>query len=232
MAESMTIQTPSGSLPVLRTLPSGGTGPGVVVVHEIFGLSDYVVQRCEDLARAGYVVYAPELYWRLPEAPQLDEGSDDYLQQGMAAAQQLDWDLAVGDVGDTFAALRSAAEVEGKAGLLGYCMGGGLAFAAAAQCGPDALVSYYGSALPGLLALAPQVTCPQLHLWGDADVFIDSGAQAAVREAISAPGTPVTWLTYEGANHAFDNPHPMFHHPEASAAAWRATLEFLATTLR
>ncbi|HPZ48994.1 MAG TPA: dienelactone hydrolase family protein [Propionibacteriaceae bacterium] len=232
MADSITIQSPSGAMPVVRCLPPGGTGPGLVVVQEIFGVSDYVRQRCEDLAGAGYVVYAPELYWRLPEAPQLNEESEEYVQQGMAAAAQLDVELAIEDVCDTFAALRNSPEVQGSsAGLLGYCMGGGLAFAAAARCHPDALVSYYGSALPRLTDLAPQVTCPQLHIWGDADAFIDSATQAEVRQAIEAGGRSVTWLTYEGANHAFDNPHPLFHHAEASAQAWEATLDFLATHL-
>ncbi len=218
-------------MPVVRCLPPGGSGPGLVVIQEIFGVSDYVVQRCEDLAAAGYVVYAPELYWRLPAAPQFNPESEAYVMQGITAMQQLDWDRAVEDVCDTVAALRAAPETTGQVGLLGYCMGGGIAFAAAARCHPDALVSYYGSALPTLLEVAPAVRCPQLHLWGDADAYIDTEAQARVREAVEAGGTPVTWLTYEGAGHAFDNPHPLFHHAAASAAAWDATLDFLATWL-
>ncbi len=231
MADTISISSESGSMPVLRCLPPGGTGPGLVVVHEIFGVSDYIVSRCEQLAAAGYVVYAPELYWRLPEAPAFNSDSESYVMQGVAAMQQLDWDLAVSDVCDTVAALSSSTEVEGKVGLLGYCMGGGLAFAAAAQCHPDALVSYYGSALPNLQGLAPSVTCPQLHIWGDADSYIDAATQAEIRHSIEDGATSVTWVTYQGAGHAFDNPHPLFHHAEATAAAWEETLDFLATHL-
>ena len=231
MSDTLTIQSESGAMPVLRCLPPGGAGPGVVVVHEIFGLSDYVAQRCEDLAAAGYVVYAPELYWRLPETPQFTPDSDDYVQQGIAASQQLDWDAAIEDVCDAVSALRGAPELQGRVGLLGYCMGGGLAFAAAARCRPDALVSYYGSALPRNLDLAPEVTCPQLHLWGAADAFIPLAAQDDVRRAVEVSNDAVTWMTYPEAGHAFDNPHPLFHHPAAAAGAWEATLDFLATRL-
>jgi carboxymethylenebutenolidase len=231
MADTITIQTEAGAMPVVRCLPPDGSGPGLVVVHEIFGVSDYVVQRCEDLAAAGYVVYAPELYWRLPTVPQFTPDSEEYVQQGITAMMQLDWATAIDDVGDALAALRASTEVAGRAGLLGYCMGGGLAFEAATRSHPDALVSYYGSALPRLTGLAEQVTCPQLHIWGDADSYIDLPTQATVRAAVEAANRRVTWVTYEGAGHAFDNPHPLFHHAAAAAAAWEVTLDFLATHL-
>ncbi len=232
MADVLTIQTESGALPVLQSLPPAGTGPGLVVGHGIFGLSPYVRRRCDDLAAAGYVVYAPELYWRLREPLQLNERSEEYVQQGMAAAQRLDWEHAVEDVCDAVAALRGAAELSGRVGLLGYGLGGGLAFAAATRCRPDALVSYYGSALPSLTALAGQVTCPQLHVWGDADTQVDTPTQELVRRTLeTASRGPVVWRTFAGAGHAFDNPHPWFHHAPASDQAWEAVLDFLATYL-
>ncbi len=230
MPETVQIQAPDGDLPALRFAPSSPNGAGVVVVQEIFGVSDYIVGRCQNLADEGYVVYAPILYDRLPEKPVLDPSSPDYLTQGMTASRGLDWETAARDVVAAVATLRAESGTE-KVGLLGFCFGGGLAFNVAALTDVDALVSYYGSALPRLLDLAPQVTAPQLHHWGTRDSFIEGPAQGEAREALAtSPGT-VQWEVYEGAGHAFDNNQVPFHHPTASAAAWPVTLGFFASHL-
>ena len=230
MPETVVIPAPDGDLPALRFAPSSPNGAGVVVVQEIFGVSDYIVGRCQNLADEGYVVYAPVLYARLPEKPVLDPSSPDYLTQGMSASRGLDWDTAVRDVVAAVATLRAEPGTE-RVGLLGFCFGGGLAFNVAALTEVDALVSYYGSALPRLLSLAPQVTAPQLHHWGTEDSFIAGPSQAEAREALaSSPGT-VQWEVHEGAGHAFDNNEAPFHHRAASAAAWPVTLGFLASHL-
>ena len=117
--------------------------------------------------------------------------------------------------------------------MLGFCFGGGLAFAVAAraEAKPDVLVSYYGSALPDLLALAPQVTVPSLHHFGEADAYIPLDTVREIERAVTATNDAVTFETYAGAGHAFDNPSPMFHHAEASQAAWATTTAWLAEHL-
>ncbi len=223
------VPRPDGELPVRRWLPAPGTGPGVLVLQEIFGVSPYIEQRCADLAAAGYVVYAPELYFRLG-LPTFDEEAPDYVQQGIAGSQRLDWEQTTADASAALDALRAAPEVTGKVAVLGFCFGGGLGFQVAAVNTPDALVSYYGSAIPGLLDLASQVRCPSLHHWGLGDSFFPPEVVEQVRTALTSER--VTFHTYPGAEHAFDNPHPMFFHAEASALAWTRTLAFLAERLR
>src|SRR5699024_9405213 len=188
---------------------------GVLVLQEIFGVSHYVRSRAGDLAEAGYVVYAPELYHRLPDA---EVGEDD-LTKGMDLAGQLPWDEALADARTAMDALRAAPE------------SGGLAFNLAAQTVPDALVSYYGSALPTLLPLAREVTCPSLHHFGTADDFIPLDTVEKIRAAVTSGNRRVQFFTYDGAGHAFDNPSPMFHHEQASALAWRRTRAFLGAVL-
>jgi len=139
--------------------------------------------------------------------------------------QRLPWADAVADTAAAVRRLRGDDAVVGKVGLVGFCYGGGLAFAVAAGEPVDALVSYYGSALPNLLELAPAVTTPSLHHFGEADSFIPIDVVGQVRDAVDRDG--VEFHTYPGADHAFDNPRPEFHHPEASALAWERTLEFL-----
>ena len=214
-----------GEIPVRTYLPPSGTGPGLVLVQEIFGVSDYILARAADLAALGYVVAVPELYWRIGLVATPESG-DDMLAQAMAASQALPWEDAVADTARTVAWLRGQSDAVGGVGLIGFCYGGGVAFAAAAQSDPDVLISYYGSALPRLVGLAPQVTVPSLHHWGDEDAFIPLETQVEVQSAL-VHGDSQEWITHPGAGHAFDNTNPAFHHAEASAAAWVQTRDFL-----
>lgn len=253
MPSRVHVETADGAMPSHHWLPPSGTGPGLVLLQEIFGVTDYIARRGADLAAAGYVVLAPELYWRL-DRHDIDPSDPAPVETAMGLASRLDWTVTVADATSALRHLRGREEVTGGAGVIGFCFGGGLAFNVAAVSDPDVLVSYYGSAIPGLLDLAPSVTCPSLHHFGLADSYIDNDAVEAVRRAVTAreaaqgtaqetpretaQGTPrgpgrgrVRFETYAGADHAFDNSDFPLHHAEASAQAWRRTLDFLATAL-
>src|SRR5665647_2260603 len=126
MPETVVIPAPDGDLPALRFAPSSPNGAGVVVVQEIFGVSNYIAGRCQHLADEGYVVYAPVLYPRLPEKPALAPSSPDYLTQGMSASRGVDWDTAARDVVAAVATLRAEPGTE-TGGLPGFWLCGGLA---------------------------------------------------------------------------------------------------------
>lgn len=224
------IATDDGALPVQLWLPPGGTGAAVVVFQEIFGVGRYIRSRCADLAALGYVVLAPEIYWRQGVVA-VDEDAEDLLQQGMALMQRTDWAAAVADGVATVEHARGMIEVTGDVGALGFCFGGGLAFNVAAEVHVDALVSYYGSALPNLHQRAPEVDAPGLHHFGDADTLIPLDTVREIEESVTAQ-PDVAFELHPGAGHAFDNPNPMFHHGEASQAAWGSTIRFLAEHLR
>jgi len=228
-AEQISILTTDGGMPAHLWRPETGSGPGLLLLQEIFGVSDYVRARARDLAALGYVVCAPELYWRLgPEA--MAAARRDDLAQAMGLMSQVDFDACVTDSLTALEHLRGRPEVSGGAGLVGFCFGGGVAFAAAAADDPDLLVAYYGSALPGLLGLAEKVTAPSLHHFGLADTFIPPETVAEIAEVLTASPS-VRFETYADAGHAFDNPMPAFHSAEASRAAWANTTRFLAELL-
>ena len=115
-----------------------------------------------------------------------------------------------------------------RAGIIGFCLGGGMAYLVAAASDPDVAVCYYGSAIPGNLDKAADVHCPVLFQFGDADEFITAEQRAAVEKAFE--GRPHTeFHLHHGPNHAFDNHNAaMFHHAQAAAAAWKQTAAFLA----
>jgi carboxymethylenebutenolidase len=224
------IATSDGSIPTQLWLPPGGTGAAVVVFQEIFGVGRYIRSRCADLAALGYLVLVPEIYWRLGVVA-VDEDAPDALQQGMGLVQQIDWVAAVADGVATVRHARGMIEVTGDVGALGFCFGGGLAFSVAAEEHVDALVSYYGSALPALHTRAHEVDAPSLHHFGDADTFIPLETVREIEASVTAR-PDVSFVIHPGAGHAFDNPAPTFHHGAASQAAWASTVRFLAEHLR
>ena len=218
------VATDVGSMPAHRWLPERGHGPGLLLLQEIFGVSKFIRARAADLAELGYVVLAPELYWRLDQT-EVDEDASDAIEQGVALRMQFDWDAGVRDAQAALEWLRADTAAGPGVGVFGFCFGGGLAFNLTAIDAPDVLVSYYGSDIPRLLELAPRIGAPSLHHFGLADLYIPMDTVTRVEAAVSRPG--VQFETYPGAGHAFDNPMPMFHDPRASAQAWETTVAFL-----
>lgn len=224
MSTRVVVPVDDGELPGMLWLPASASGPGIVLVQEIFGLSPYIHQRAADLAALGYVVLAPQVFWRLgaesvPDGPTM-------LQEGIELVNKIDWPAAVGDVIAAVAWLRERPEVRSGVGLVGFCFGGGLAYHVAAETQVEALVSYYGSALPGLVDSIPPVQAPSLHHFGTADSFIDAAAVERIR-AIVGQAPACEFQVYPGADHAFDNDDFATHHPEATTIAWALTAKFL-----
>lgn len=246
-ATTLLIPIDDGDLPGLLWLPPGPGStdrpvPGLVVLQEIFGLTDYIEQRCAQLAELGYAVLAPQLFARLdPPVVGLPDGEDfeTWLGEGVALTQALPWGRAESDAIAALDALRSHDAVDAeRVGIMGFCYGGGLAFSATATASeqgtaPAVLVSYYGSALPTLLERAGSVSVPSLHVFGTDDAFIPMEQVEQIREAVTDSGArqQVRFELHEGAGHAFDNPHPALHHAEAAQQAWTQTRQFLGEEL-
>jgi carboxymethylenebutenolidase len=220
------VHTADGSFDLTVWVPDSGNGPGLLLIQEIYGVSDYIRAVAEDLAALGYVVAAPDLFWRLQ--PGYQAAHDD---AGLASSLEIGsrFDVARG-VTDSVAALGVLAglpEVDGGIGIIGFCLGGSIAYLVAAQTPLDAVISFYGSAVPDELGLLDQISAPLLFHFGGSDPFISRDQVRAVEDA--AAGRPnVVIYVEEDAGHAFHNRKaPMFHQPEPAARAWRRTEEFL-----
>jgi carboxymethylenebutenolidase len=227
------VRTADGELDAHVVLPEAGTGPGIVVLQEIFGVGDYIKESAERLAGLGYVALAPDLYWRIEAGITLahDEAG---MGKAFETVQKLDLELAVRDSIDalkTLRALPEVAEAGGRAGVLGFCLGGTLAFGVAIEGDPDVAVCYYGSGVAGMLDRGERIGCPVLFHFGGQDPYIPREQVDRVREFATAhPNTECH--VHEDAGHAFDNHEaPRFHQPEAAARAWELTGQFLARTL-
>lgn len=205
-------------------LPATGRGPALVLVQEIFGVGPYIREVAGRLAAAGYVVGAPDLFWRF-HPRWIGDTTPDGVAASMEQAGNLDVQLAVGDCAAALAHLAGLDEVDGTPGVIGFCLGGTIAFGVAARAEPSVCVSYYGSGVPALLDQMASVTCPTLFHFGSHDPYIPGESVDALAEAAAAHAHMV--VNVEIAGHAFDNPAPMFHDEAAARAAWSKTMAFL-----
>jgi carboxymethylenebutenolidase len=214
-----------GTFDLITWLPDSGSGPGVLLLQEIFGVGAYLRSVATRLRDLGFVVGAPDLYWRDQRgfAADHDEAG---MGESFALVVGSDPDKMRADCVASLHALAALPEVQGVPGVLGFCLGGTLAWGVAVDADPAWAVSYYGSGVPDLIDLAPQVTCPVLMHFGDRDDFLPLEGVRRVEGA--AEDLELVTVRIHDAGHAFDNHEaPGFHDADASAAAWAETVAFL-----
>jgi len=212
--------------------------PGVVMIHDVWGLSDHTRDLATRLAREGFAVLAVDLYRRETEVKIENPG---VWMRGLSDPQVLD------DLRAAAAFLASRAETTGKVGVVGFCMGGMYALMAGCDdLGFAASVSFYGllSHRHGILhdpagldpekkpheplAVASQLACPLLAFFGDRDEFVPMDDVHALERAFAAAPAPAEVVVVEGAGHAFMNDtRPDAYRPAAAAEAWRRMVGFL-----
>jgi carboxymethylenebutenolidase len=215
-----------GSFDLHVWLPPAGQGPGILLLQEIFGVGTYICAVGERLADLGYVVGAPDVFWRIQ--PNWEAGHDEQgLNDSLAMVGQFDFAAGIADCVAALGRLRDEPEVTGGVGVMGFCMGGLLTYHVAVQAEPDVAVSYYGSNIAAGLGLVEQISCPIQFHFGDTDGYIPLDQVQAIEAALQ--GKPHAELHVQpGAGHAFDNHESaMFHNPDAAAAAWALTTGFL-----
>jgi carboxymethylenebutenolidase len=209
-------------------VPASGSGPGILLFQEIFGINDNMRGLADRLAAAGYVVLVPDVFWRIER--RFERKDESGMGDGMAMVQQLDFGLVPDDIQAAHAHLLGMPACTGKVGAVGFCLGGTLTFVAAARSrvdgkGIDAAVSYYGSGNNDMLGLLPSVECPMLFHYGSTDPFIPEEKIAEV-EAAAAPLDHVAVHRYD-AGHAFSNwDAPSMYDEAAATEAWDRTLAF------
>jgi carboxymethylenebutenolidase len=207
-------------------LPATGAGPGLLLIQEIFGVGDYIQAVADDLAELGYVVAAPDLFWRLKPGHQAGHDQSG-LTESFDLVSRFDVEQGVADAAAALRHLAGLPEVEGGLGIIGFCLGGSIAYLLAAQVEPLTVVSFYGSAVPDSLDALDRIQGPLQFHFGGNDPYIPREQVARVEQA-AAGRSNVEMNVEEDAGHAFHNRMaPMFHMPEPAARAWRRTEEFL-----
>lgn len=211
------------------TLPPAGTGPGLVLVQEIWGVNEHIRDIAEQYALDGFVVLAPDVFWRQQARTNLDYNEAD-TDTALALMKGTDLAQAGEDVVTAIEHLRGLPQVSDKVGVLGFCMGGQLAYRAAASGKVDAAVSYYGGGIQNNLELAGQISQPMLFHYAKLDEHILASAVAQVRDAFDGHEN-TRFYEYQGVDHGFNCWGRPAYHQGAAALARGRTLIFLAQHL-
>lgn len=198
-------------------LPASGHGPGLVLAQEIFGVNRSMRALADLYAEEGYVVLVPDLFWRFEHGIELD-----YDEAGHARAfdyyGRFDIDHGVSDLGAACDALRAHHACSGDVGIVGYCLGGRLAFLTAAREDVDVAVSYYGVGIEQNLEEFDELNCAVVFHFGGQDPYVPSAAVDSIVAAIDGrPGVQV--YRYPDAGHAFARSgHTSYHKLSAQMA--------------
>ncbi len=213
--------TDGGKFQAYLAKPEQNSGPGLILLQEIFGINAYLRDMADNFAEEGYVVLVPDLFWRMKPGIVLSYSDEDF-QQAFEYYQRFDVDQGIEDVAATVAAIRDIPECKGKVGAMGYCLGGKLAYLTAARTDVDCAVSYYGVAIEDSLDEADSITCPMVMHFADEDGFVPPEAVGKIRDTFS-DRHDIEIYNYPGVNHAFATPgRESFHKPSTMMAYTRS----------
>lgn len=191
----------SGTFGAYLSLPASGHGPGLVLAQEIFGVNQTMRDVADYYAEEGYVVLVPDLFWRQQPDVELGYSAEDW-QKAFGFYQGFDEAKGMEDIQSAITALRDRPETSGKVGVLGFCLGGKLAYLAACRTDADVAVGYYGVGIDAALDEAEHIRCPlALHV-AELDQFCPKEARERIVQTLSGrPGIEVH--VYPGVDHAF-----------------------------
>jgi carboxymethylenebutenolidase len=231
MSETVSISTLDGNerFDCYLARPQGTPRAAIVVIQEIFGVNAGIRRKCDRLAEDGYLALAPDLFWRLQPGVQLDPDVPEQFQQALGLMGSFDQDLGVRDIEATIKYARSSEDCA-KAGAVGYCLGGRLAYMTAARTDADASVGYYAVGIDNLLREKHAIARPlMLHIAG-ADHFVGPEVQRAMHEGLD-DHPKVTLCDYPGLDHGFATEIGQRRNEQGACLADERTAQFFAEHL-
>lgn len=212
--------------------PASGSGPGLLVIQEIFGVNQVMRDLCDGYAAAGYVAVCPDLFWRQEPGVLLTDQSQEEWDRAFALMNGFlpNFEQGVGDLVATLNHIRGLDSCTGKAGAVGYCLGGSLAYAMACFSDSDASVGYYPVQIEDSLEQAGKISHPLMIHIAAKDGFCPPEAQARINDTLGG-NSLVTINTYDGIDHAFARIGGQNYDQAAADLANARTAEFLSANL-
>lgn len=202
--------------------PAGAAKGTIVLIQEVFGVTPHLMSIADDYAGEGFRMIAPALFDRVAPGTHFAP-TEQERQKAAAFYKQLKWEETILDVGAAFA----AASALGKTGILGFCLGGDIAWAGASGYQFDAAVCYYGGRIADMLDQTNN--CPVMMHHGTDDPWLPA---ENLQKIVAAGKANLTIHDYEGVGHAFNNDTLAHRYvPAAAALARDRTLEFFAKNI-
>jgi carboxymethylenebutenolidase len=213
-----------GSFSAYLAKPENKSGPGLLLIQEIFGVNSHIRDVANLFAQDGFVVLAPDIFWRIE--PGVELGYDaNTMQKGRAIVEKLDDKLLMSDIADTTKKLRSLSSSP-KVGVCGYCFGGTMAYRIAAAQLVDASVSYYGGKVANYLDQAKNVQCPMIMHFAGNDDHIPLSTIISIRDAFAKmPNVHV--IVYNDVEHGFNCDQRGTYNRQAAMLAFARSSAFL-----
>lgn len=223
--QSMEVGYASGTNGFLAAPLQNGTYPGIVMIHEWWGLNDNIKEMATQMAAEGYVVLAVDLY--------NGEVATESSQAGMLAGQvRNNPDAAIENLRAAVSYLKAHESVRAESiGSLGWCFGGGWSLQLALNEELQATAIYYGNLVSDPSELS-SIDWPVLGVFGSADSSIPVEQVRAFEQALGENGISSEIYVYEGLGHAFANPSGANYAPDATMDAWQKTLSFFERHLK
>lgn len=206
MSETVSIATLDASqeFSAYVARPAGRATAAIVVIQEIFGVNAGIRRKCDKWAELGYLAVAPDLFFRLEPDVELDPDIQPEFEKALALMDRFDPDQGVADIEAAIRWTRSQGAA--KTGVVGYCLGGKLAYMVATRTDSDASVGYYGVMIDQMLGEMHAIARPLMLHIPTADHFAGPEAQQAIHRALD-PHPRVTLHDYPGLDHGFATEH-------------------------
>lgn len=225
--QHMSIGTSDGKdMPAYMALPDGQSGPAIVMIVPIRGVTKDMRDYADRLAAEGYCVAVPDPFWRDEDPGELP-GTPEGHARGIARLGRVDPEQALVDIQSAFRHLKSLPGCNGKSAMVGFCFGGTLTLLAAERLDIDAGVAFHSGKLLHLLPDIDKVNCPLSYHWGDRDVIFPLEDIEKVRSAFAGIDSAEV-IVYPGGKHSFmEQGNSDAYSADIAEAAWARGLEVL-----
>jgi carboxymethylenebutenolidase len=227
---SITATDGAGDFDAYLVEPAGKPAGAVVVIQEIFGVNAAMREAAAQMAELGFLAIVPDLFWRQQRNVDITDKSQAEWDKAFTLMNGFDHDKGIADLKATLAAARTLPGANGRAGTIGFCLGGNLAVRMAIESDSDVNVSYYGVGLDKLIGGLAAVKKPLVLHIAELDEFFPAEGRAAVIAA-TRNNAHVKTFTYPGANHAFARVGGIHFHARSACIANGRTAEALGAAL-
>ncbi len=207
-------------------MPVSTPAPGLIIIQEIFGVSEVMRNIADRYAEAGYVAIVPDLFWRQEPEIELSDRSEEDWQKAFELYQGFDENKGVDDLISTMKTLQELPECSGKIGSIGFCLGGKLAYLMATRSTAECNVSYYGVGIEKNLDEAANIEHPLMLHVAEKDDYVSPEIQSQLKvELRNYPLVKIHF--YPNINHGFARIGGKDYDLEAANIAHSRTMEFL-----
>ena len=234
MERTVSVDSAGNSMGLYEAAPERAARGAVIVVQEAFGVNEHIQDVCRRFSAEGYLAVAPHIFHRSgdPTIAYADGA------QTVPHLQQLSAEGLAADLDTTVAYLTSAGFEPDQIAVVGFCLGGSVAFLTAANQALGAAVTFYGAGIgqgrfgmPALVDRAGELKTPWLGLYGDADQSIPSDQVESLRKAVDGAAVATEIVRYPEGTHGFHCDARGSYHEASAKDAWQLTMDWLGAHL-